>query len=404
MLAVHGCADGSADGRADAAVDGAGNEAGSEGRAEAAVSEAGSEGPDVGAAVAPAIAVAAGTQHTCALHDDGRVSCWGHGGFIGPGLPVVTIPVWISLPEKAIAVEVGIQAACALLASGAVRCWGDLPGDGTPEPPLPVQKEDGTPLTAVTHIAGGSVAFCGSSPAGIHCWGDNKGGELARPAAERFPPLTAVLADPRPRRHLAATVAIVVHDGTSELCGWGSNDSGIIPGPRGIVERPECQRLTDVLQLSAGDGHACAHRGGASFSCWGSNSGGQLGLGDEDTLELPLPGMTRSLPAGSITRIASGAYHTCALLETGAIHCWGSNEHGEVGRPPSAPLFAPVAVAGVPAKAVALGAGAGSQHTCAITADGAVHCWGYDNMGQLGTGALTEDADRHSPTPRAVRF
>jgi alpha-tubulin suppressor-like RCC1 family protein len=53
---------------------------------------------------------------------------------------------------------------------------------------------------------------------------------------------------------------------------------------------------------------------------------------------------------------------------------------------------------------VALGAGAGAQHTCAVLADGQVQCWGYDNAGQLGAGASTEDADRFSPAPATVRF
>jgi alpha-tubulin suppressor-like RCC1 family protein len=267
-----------------------------------------------------------------------------------------------------------------------------------------VTTEDGSALGGVTRIAGGSLAFCGSSPAGIHCWGDNKGSELARPMSMRFPPRTAVLADPRAFPHLAASVAIVVHDGGGELCGWGSNDSGIIPGARGLVERPACRAgLTGIAELSAGDGHVCARRGGATFSCWGSNSGGQLGIGDEDTLELEIPGMTRSLPA-PITRLAAAAYHSCALLETGAVLCWGSNEHGEVGMPASAPVFAPRLVAGFAGKVVALGAGAGAQHTCAVLADGAIQCWGYDNAGQLGSGAFTEDADRHSPAPRLVRY
>jgi len=347
-------------------------------------------------------AVAAGTVHTCALHRDGRVSCWGLGAFIGPKLPTLTAPVPIALPERATALAVGIQAACALLESGRVSCWGDL-GSGV-EGPAPVVEESGPPLVGVTAIAGGSVAFCASGPRATHCWGENKASELARPATMSFPPRTAVKIVDGPRPLMAASVAILVHDGVGQLCGWGNNDSAIVPGPPGIVEHPTCapQALPDILQLSAGDGHACARRGGAAFSCWGSNAGGQLGNGDDTMMDVPLPGQRQTLPA-DLDTIAAGAYHTCALVKGGAVWCWGSNQQGECGSPSSAPVFSPAAVAGL-SDAVAIGSGAGAQHTCVVLGDGAVSCWGSDLDGQLGSGAAQEDDARFSPKPAAVRW
>jgi alpha-tubulin suppressor-like RCC1 family protein len=197
-------------------------------------------------------------------------------------------------------------------------------------------------------------------------------------------------------------VAIVVHDGKGQLCGWGNNDSGIVPGTRGIVAQPTCaDQITDVLQLSAGDGHVCVRRSGNMFACWGSNSGGQLGVGDDGLLDAALPGMTRSLPA-RITGITTGGYHTCALLETGAVMCWGSNEHGECGVPPSSPLFSPVRAAG-PAF-VSINSSAEASHTCGVLADGQVQCWGTDERGQLGSGAATEDSTRMSAVPVPVKW
>jgi alpha-tubulin suppressor-like RCC1 family protein len=219
-----------------------------------------------------------------------------------------------------------------------------------------------------------------------------------------FPPRTAVQVLASPRALIAATVAILVHDGAEQLCGWGNNDSGITPGARGILERPTCAGgLPDILQLTAGDGHACARRGGARFSCWGTNAGGQLGNGDDSLADVPLPGPPLDLPA-EIDTIAAGAYHTCALLVTGAVMCWGSNEAGETGTPRSGPVFSPVAVPGVMAGAVSIGAGAGAQHTCVVLGDGRVQCWGSDSDGQLGSGATVQDAQRFSAAPVTVRF
>jgi alpha-tubulin suppressor-like RCC1 family protein len=352
--------------------------------------------------VSAVVAVSAGTAHTCAVHADGNVSCWGKGAFIRPGLPALTGPVNVPLTERATAVVTGIQAACARLESGAVRCWGDF-GAG-PQEARAVVKEDGSPLVGVTRIAGGSVVFCAVTGDATYCWGENKDSELARPASMSFPPLTAVMVLPQPQPLIAATVAIIAYDGVSQLCGWGNNDSGIVPGPRDIVAMPTCvSMIPGLLSLTAGDGHVCARRGGATYSCWGENSGGQLGNGDENMNDVPLPGVAASLPA-AIDTIAAGAYHTCALLAGGQVMCWGSNDQGECGLPSSAPIFTPTAVTTLVGHVTAIGAGAGAQHTCAVLQDGHVECWGSDLDGQLGSGATTEDANRFSAAPVVVRW
>jgi hypothetical protein len=389
---VAGSPGGASDGALDAAVDAAGG-AGGDATADAAAAEGGVAG------LSAVKSVTAGMTHTCAVHRDGRVSCWGDGKVIGPGLAAVTAPVAIEVGGPAASVTAGVLASCALLEDATVRCWGDL-GSG-PGAARKIVKEDGAPLAGVTQITGGSLTFCAASAAGTYCWGDNLAGELARPVSMAFPPTTAVLAQAGARPVIAATVAILVHDGVSQLCGWGNNDSGIVPGARAILDRPSCAEMVPgVLQLSPGDGHVCARRGGAAFSCWGSNSGGQLGTGDEATLEAELPGKTLTMPS-PITTIASGAYHVCALLETGAVMCWGSNDQGECGSPRSSPHFSPTAAAPLPARAVAIGSGAAAQHTCVVLENGTVACWGSNSDGQLG--APTDPAGSYSAVPVLVR-
>ena len=36
---------------------------------------------------------------------------------------------------------------------------------------------------------------------------------------------------------------------------------------------------------------------------------------------------------GTAERIAAGAAHTCAVLDGGAVRCWGSNASGQLGLP-----------------------------------------------------------------------
>jgi alpha-tubulin suppressor-like RCC1 family protein len=83
----------------------------------------------------------------------------------------------------------------------------------------------------------------------------------------------------------------------------------------------------------------------------------------------------------TITKIAGGTSHTCALYSTGVVKCWGSNFYGQLGDASNSDSSVPVAVSGiVGATDLALGA----NHSCAMLSNGRVYCWGADNAGQLG--------------------
>jgi alpha-tubulin suppressor-like RCC1 family protein len=82
-----------------------------------------------------------------------------------------------------------------------------------------------------------------------------------------------------------------------------------------------------------------------------------------------------------VRAVAAGEFHTCALTTDGRVWCWGRNVRGEVGRPEPTLTRLPLAVEGV-ASATALAAG--RQHTCALLASGQVVCWGANESGQLG--------------------
>lgn len=112
--------------------------------------------------------------------------------------------------------------------------------------------------------------------------------------------------------------------------------------------------------------------------------------------------------------VAVGVVHSCALLETGEVYCWGFNEAGQLGvgkqgPPDPAGLFwslRPLPVAGGNRfTSLDAGPGSGGQgvgyytgHTCALTADGSAYCWGYNQHGEAGTGIQGPSA-----TARAVR-
>ena len=127
--------------------------------------------------------------------------------------------------------------------------------------------------------------------------------------------------------------------------------------------------------------------------CWGDNRAGQLG--DGTTTNHPDP-PTAAAIAGA-QAISVGRMHTCALMMNGGVRCWGANYDGQLGdgttTPRGDPLGAPEVLNGVTALAPS-----GADHTCALLTTGRIRCWGTNNYGQLGVG----DRGLHL-TPTEVR-
>ena len=209
-----------------------------------------------------------------------------------------------------------------------------------------------------------------------------------------------------------ASHTCVVLPGGAVKC-WGGNRYGQLglgdtnargdqPGEMGaalpFVSLPE-----GATALAAGAYHTCALLSGGTVACWGSNTDGQLGLGDTNARGDQSGEMGASLPTVALgsaaTALVAGAYHTCALLATGAVKCWGGNRYGQLGlgdtnargdQPGEMGAALPVvALAGAATELVS-----GSDHTCALLATGAVQCWGYGGYGQLGYGTTTARGDQ----------
>jgi alpha-tubulin suppressor-like RCC1 family protein len=105
----------------------------------------------------------------------------------------------------------------------------------------------------------------------------------------------------------------------------------------------------------------------------------------------PPPATVRPPPDGSVALqgpfLATGSRHTCAIFAPGAVRCWGDNSFGQLGRPPVGDPLAEYSVdlgAGRRATAVYVG----PIDSCAILEGGAVKCWGENSFGQLGLGDL----------------
>jgi alpha-tubulin suppressor-like RCC1 family protein len=261
----------------------------------------------------PVSMITAGGLHVCALLVSGEVRCWGNNGAyqlatgdeeaIGDNeVPGSRSP--LQLGSEATSLSAALFATCAVVKGDFVRCWGLLGGfSGAPMGygGVEIIGDDETPAQAgninvggsTSAVATGSDHICALLSAGrVRCWG--LGGSLGyqedEPIGDDETPASA-----------------------------GDVDVG---GP--------------IVELAAAGTARCARLSSGSLRCWGSNglAGGVLGSGSPETIgddETPAEAGDVQV-GGAVVQLAVGASaHTCAILDDGAIRCWGKNDRGALG-------------------------------------------------------------------------
>jgi alpha-tubulin suppressor-like RCC1 family protein len=135
-------------------------------------------------------------------------------------------------------------------------------------------------------------------------------------------------------------------------------------------------------RVSVGFSHACALSAGGEAYCWGDNSFGKLGTGNELAASAP----TRVFTNLRFSDIAAGWTHTCGLTIGHSVYCWGDNSKGQLGHQSNFDrVYQPTAVQSSESfTAIAVG----YLFTCGVSGSGGAFCWGVGEQGQLGTGQL----------------
>jgi len=255
----------------------------------------------------------------------------------------------------------------------------------------------GTSFGTQTTIAAGGWHTCAVRDDGaVVCWGKNASGELGRGASFSSAARVEVVG-------LSSGVVSVV-TGNEFACAltdaggvqcWGNNDDGQLGnGTKDNRDTPVKVKglqsgVAAIGTATSGGDHACAVTTSGAAKCWGDNGSGALGNGDFYTDE-STPVQVKGLTSG-VVAIATGMSHTCALTAAGAMKCWGANSFGQLGNGPwdgSTAYLTPTQVKGLTSGVVAIATG--SMHTCALTKVGAVQCWGENDDGELGTGDTNE--------------
>jgi alpha-tubulin suppressor-like RCC1 family protein len=332
-------------------------------------------------------AVSAGTMHTCVLLDNSTVKCFGEGddGRLGSGattdvgrsaatlgdaLPAVDL----GIGRTATMIATGAAHTCAVLDNDAVKCWGANAegqlglGDSDSRGDTPGEMGDALPAVAlglsagerVTGITAGDAHTCVLTSGGrVKCWGAGANGRLgsgdedSRGDAPGEMGASLAFVDVGAERRVKALSAGAAHTcairDTNDLVCWGvgatgrlgtgaEDDVGNLPAQMGaaLVAVPLGTGRTAVA-VSAGRIHTCVVLDNGGSKCWGGGSGGRLGTGSQDNLgdqpdELGDALPTISLGAGrSVRALVAGVAHTCAVLDTWQLKCFGLGSSGRLG-------------------------------------------------------------------------
>jgi alpha-tubulin suppressor-like RCC1 family protein len=177
--------------------------------------------------------------------------------------------------------------------------------------------------------------------------------------------------------------------------GNGTNDDETRAVP--VRNSTNTANLGGVIQISGSGYHTCALLNTRQVKCWGFGGYGELGDGDFDNENLPVAVRNRqnTAPLGDVAQINAGYYSTCAVLRNGTAQCWGINDNGQVGDATAGTARGlPRRVVSVTAPGFLTGVRqieSGQYHTCATLTNGQARCWGYNGEGELGAGAPSVD-------------
>lgn len=325
--------------------------------------------------------LSASPLRTCALLDSGDVRCWGQDpnmfgsiNNIGDDEPA-SAAEFVNVGTNVASVSAGTVHACVLTDSNGVRCWGQ-PGWGSLGYAVSQSINPGDVATfgdvdvggTVRQVVVGEEFTCALLTGGtVRCWGRSGRGRLG-------------YGDGLGDNYSVGTAETPAEFDRDVEVGW------------------------EVQQLAAGSFHVCALTTVNQVRCWGRGDFGQLGNGaTSDVGDDEIPSLASwAFTSNDVVYLDAGLYHTCAVLDDGGVRCWGAGGSGRLGYgstddlgdvPSEVAQLLPNVIVGGPVREVACG----DDHTCALMESGAVRCWGENANGQLGYGHTNDIGDNESP-------
>ena len=330
--------------------------------------------------------IAASSSTTCALLDNATVKCWGYNGSgqlgLGDANPRGTaagqmgdalLAIDLGTGLTALQIAVGNNHNCALLSDKSIKCWGYNGygqlgiGDTVQRGSAVNQMGDnlkavslGTGRTALQIAVSGGYSTCALlDNSTVKCWGYNNYGQLGQgDTVQRGSAVNQMgdnlvsvnLGTGRLARSISAFEFgfCVTLDNETLKC-WGGNDYGQLgvgdTNHRGdqADEMGDNLPTTDLVTglrpraLSCQGYHCCIALITNTMKCWGAQLRGELGTGDTIYRAMEPGLMGENLPyvdlgpLATVKSVSVGYYHSCAILNDGAVKCWGYNGYGELG-------------------------------------------------------------------------
>jgi alpha-tubulin suppressor-like RCC1 family protein len=139
-----------------------------------------------------------------------------------------------------------------------------------------------------------------------------------------------------------------------------------------------------------------------AVKCWGEGANGALGYGNTENIgDDELPSSVGVVDVGAaVAELSAGGGHTCAGLADGNVRCWGIGINGQLGYAATETIGddeTPSSAGNVDVGGTVMQVAAGGSHTCALLATGRVRCWGLGFDGRLGYGNTDSIGDDETP-------
>lgn len=363
------------------------------------------------------IAVNVGDSQTCAIKEDHSLYCWGNNaqGELGDGTSGFDCPSQGGNPgtcaDKSVPVLIeknewteitagagGMMShTCGISADRQIYCWGSNVygelGDGTTEfRNIPTKMSNDT----WSKIAAGTMHTCAiKEDRELYCWGDNRYGSLGDgTTVSRTIPTKIARTDSWLEVATGGAYTCAINNENQLYC-WGANNGGKL-GDGTILDKFIPTKIGDDTwaSVTTGSGHTCAIKTDNSLYCWGYNFSGQLGDGSSG--ELSDKNIPIKIGEASWSAITAGAVHTCGITIDGTLYCWGRNATGNLGDGTTNDKNIPTRIGHEKWSEIKTGGGTYGWHTCGRKVEsGKLYCWGSNGFGQLGNGTKI---DKYIPT------
>jgi alpha-tubulin suppressor-like RCC1 family protein len=361
--------------------------------------------------------VGVGNGFACARRTDGSVACWGLGqvGQLGDGrsggLLISTTPVEVStLGQDVAQLSVGYAHACARKTDGTLWCWGNGSSGELGNGLQGAGVLSATPIAVialgnqVAEVSAGDTITCARKTDGtLWCWGYNLDGEVGAGFFSDDPSQPVGVATPTQVIGLPAAAA-QVSAGGFHVCTtlvdhrsycWGVDFLGELgDGRMGFVKSNTPIFVADldsrVQSIAAGFDQTCAVQLDHTLWCWGGNIAGDLGLGTDTGFQLT-PAQVTTL-GHDVSSVAVGPQHSCAITRQGKLFCWGDIQSNRLYTLSGFEVESNVPVQVRDLHGRVLQVSVGFANTCAVTANHAVYCKGANQFGALGVGDTADHA------------